>query len=412
MTIPFTLKPVGLNDKLIGRSEFIQQLLYYIQSDISFSILGGRRCGKTTILQRLCREQDQEGMENTVIVYWDAQAPSNNIINDILKRIAREESEEIKQKIEFLQKKFTNPFEQLEALLYWFRDTEPKKKLVVIMDEFDALEDISKAKKNTEIDYSTFFNLRSLHTHFSENLVFILASPKHIDDLSIANEKGSGFLNMFLEVYLPLLEIKENTFYEKYLTTEELEDFIKRVGGLENLNTIYNWAGTNPYLLQKIGLEYYPITKNKTLSASISKVQSSVVKEAKRWLEKKYFTIENLVEILKFDKAIDYDSDNKNYLQAYCLINTLNKSNGIVISLMINQILAQESNKLSERFDSDSKFKNRLIRAYKRFDVQKSSIFSPYFDDLLILGWIELIEGGFAKLLNPELLNFEENVNN
>jgi tetratricopeptide (TPR) repeat protein len=240
--------PVGDSPAFFGRADVLSEVLRVLHHPQNNAIVlyGQRRIGKTSILQELETKLPHEGAY--FLILFDLQNKATCPLAEVLEELAYKISEALKQEEPNLGKKPEIAFRQ------WLSTVLPTDtSLVLLFDEFDALED-HKAKQAS----TTFFPyLQELLNVDPKHLNFVFVIGRKIDDLK-------NTLSLLKEVTTT-----------KRISLLEHQDTVKLIRFSENNNSLYwsndaiekIWQLTNghPYLTQHLCSRVWEnIDKNKS----------------------------------------------------------------------------------------------------------------------------------------------------
>ena len=199
---PYSLEPVRKATDLIGRSEQTRQLISKIKAPSigSFCIYGQRRVGKTSVVAAL---ESMPEVEDITILYLDT---GGFIVPD-----ARETVNKLGRKIctLLLQRKsllsglpvpnFDGALSPLDDFLSSVLERDPDLRLVIVLDEFDALP--PQLYRKGEISHALFMTLRSLSAR--DPVGFILVGGETMSE--ILSTQGE-ILNKFRPLRIDYME--------------------------------------------------------------------------------------------------------------------------------------------------------------------------------------------------------------
>jgi hypothetical protein len=214
-----------------NRLEMIEEVIAGLKRGESFAIVGGRRLGKTTLLQRLHKEitmqQDHTGLFS---IYFDAQnMPGASSAAEAMEWIKRSVGVAINfdlmRRDEWLGEWVIRVVEKMKCL-----------RLILLIDEFDSF-------REYEWRHIFFNNLRALiHNSpgISEKLSIVVTGGRAMQDMR--NSPGSPLANVLTWKYLSLLN-EEDT---KRLVHEPTAGrFHFSVG-----ETVWKNTGGHPFIAQ------------------------------------------------------------------------------------------------------------------------------------------------------------------
>lgn len=190
---PYSLEPVVNAEELIGRSEHTRRLIAKIraQSVGSFCVFGQRRVGKTSVVVTL---EDMPELESTTIVYLETgmfiDPDSRETINNLGVKICTALLEQRPMLAGLSPPEFAGALAPLDAFLSAAFRRDPSLRLVVVLDEFDALP--PDLYRRGDLSHAFFMTLRSLSA--KRSLGFILVGgEKMVEILSTQGEVLNKF---------------------------------------------------------------------------------------------------------------------------------------------------------------------------------------------------------------------------
>ena len=201
-TDPYSLEPVRTADDLIGRSEHTRRLISKLraQSVGSFCISGQRRVGKTSVVFTLAHLPVLKDitilyLETGMFIDPDAQETINRLGNKIC-RILLERRPMLAG---LTTPNFTGALAPLDGFLSTAFVRDPDLRLVVVLDEFDALP--PELYRRNKISHAFFLTLRSLSAQ--QPLGFILVGGERMAE--ILSTQGE-VLNKFRRLQIDYLD--------------------------------------------------------------------------------------------------------------------------------------------------------------------------------------------------------------
>ena len=234
MSNPYTLNPVSapvyFNEKLGPHGALANRVLQNITRvdplPDSFSILGERRFGKTSLLKYL--ERNAAGTPNLVVASIDMlslnpQSPTGFYRMLTLSLLEAGELETDDPPLDY------NGF-----FKFLIKLKKSGKRLILLIDEFDLV------ARATEFDMPFFENLRSLAMRYPFG--FVVASVAPLNKIAHSDVNGSPFFNFFLQERLGPLNQREAEELVKNLPGSSFSD--------AEANGIISFSGTHTYFLQ------------------------------------------------------------------------------------------------------------------------------------------------------------------
>lgn len=388
----FTLNSITNRKKLIGRDKFITKIKEdYIANLASVLLVGGRRSGKTSLLKCISNDTSN-GLK---FVYIDIQAVEKDLQGFVINSL----NESIGCKLD-----------SISGCLDYFYENVFKanhNKLVIVLDEIDLL-----MEKNISTRH-LFSHLRAALTKYgSEFLVFVLAAPLRLREIEIDAERGSGFLNMFIEEFIPLIETEPKAFYRDYLESCQPEsdnsyDDLKLLFSSDNLEKLYTWVGKHPYILQQVGFEIIKEKLDPTndITKLMSKTHELLRDNVLSYIKKGYLSKDAMALLYLGQFNPSFLTDNSNVLTAWCFTNEKHGLNGEIIKSLLQSIIIHYINEGISSNDS------HIFESYRRFypEIEKLKnkpvdidVLSVYgFTDYLLAGLVSIDSGGMLKAHEP-----------
>lgn len=178
---------VGGTSQFIGRQSILKEVLTTLDkpSDNVIVLYGRRRIGKTSILKEL--EVRLSGKQLYVPVYFDLEDKQNLTIDNLLielsssivKAVTNDESK---------QNQFTNPPTEYTFYAQFIPkvldDLSSNSSLVLLLDEFDALEIEEKKQQREQVATVILPYLRRLTNLNQQQLKFVFVIGREVSDLS------------------------------------------------------------------------------------------------------------------------------------------------------------------------------------------------------------------------------------
>ena len=236
---PFNFgRPVKGKD-FYNRKAEIERAIGFIKNLQSFSIIGERRIGKTSLLEHVLSREvlEKYGVdpEKTAIVFLNMgglhKVAKEVFIEAVLKQL-REHTQ--------VRKESSDVFEVLEA--YIENLVSGGKKVIVAFDEFEIIASM--------LDEQLSSWLR--HIFQGSNVMAITASQTTIGKLAKLGGTASPIFNIFGNLTLGLF-LKDDSEHM-------IREMFQR-GGIdlkrEEISFLADLSGGNPYFIQFIGYDYY-----------------------------------------------------------------------------------------------------------------------------------------------------------
>jgi len=245
-------QPISKPDRFIGREDELRGILSELRREMSISIVGERRIGKTSLLKFLQIKLPDEASTlpaegstldapETYFIYLDLQMMESkdkpiDFWNEVLDELAdRVPDSELKDTIQnFGQAGMINT----RTLNKLFRKLgNAGLSIVLLLDEFDGLAD------NPNFGPDFFYGLRSLV--INHRLALVTTSYTELSNLSLTDKVGaSPFFNIFSKFYLGSFKPNEvNHFFDHYLAGTGIQFSSQEIDFLVSI------AGFHPYYL-------------------------------------------------------------------------------------------------------------------------------------------------------------------
>ena len=280
---PYSLEPVSNANELIGRSEQTRLLISKLkaQSVGSFCIYGQKRVGKTSVVATLA---DMPEVESITILYLDTGMfivpDARETINNLGMKICTVLLQRNPGLTGLTAPHFNGALSPLDDFLTAAFGLDPALRLVVVLDEFDALP--SELYRRGNVSHAFFMTLRSLSARRplgfilvgGEGMSEILSTqgevlnkfrPLRIDYLErqsqwsdfveLVRRPVEGWATITDEAVTKLYDVTAgNPFFTKFVCTELVEDMKRRrdayVTGVEMdraIRTAVNQAAINHF---------------------------------------------------------------------------------------------------------------------------------------------------------------------
>ncbi|MDM8558618.1 ATP-binding protein [Candidatus Parabeggiatoa sp. HSG14] len=234
-----TGNPVGNGPAFIGRADVLREVLNVLKhpKNNAIVLVGQRRIGKTSVLHELKANLSKESIYHPI--YFDLQDKSQKLLKELLQALANKISDEFQQdKLDLLNNPENTFHQWLQKLL---NDLPQEKSLVLLLDEFDVIDDSGDKQQAG----TTFFPyLRDLLDIDHQRLNFVFVTGRKIDDLS----------NIFLELFKgitnkPVSLLDHNDTVELIRLSEKNKTLNWKNNAIEKI-----WQLTNghPYLTQHL----------------------------------------------------------------------------------------------------------------------------------------------------------------
>jgi len=164
---------VGNSPAFVGRDDVLREVLNVVRHDNQNAIIlfGQRRIGKTSVLRELEARLPKEG--DCLPVFFDLQDHAKQSLGQVLQTLANKISERLPN----VNSNLASPPEQ--NFQTWLAKISPEKKLVMLLDEFDAM--ASNQQQTTKF----FIYLRDLLENLDKKRInFVLAVGRNATDLN------------------------------------------------------------------------------------------------------------------------------------------------------------------------------------------------------------------------------------
>ena len=254
MSNPYNYSEPG--NCFVGYKDLRDNICNNLQNNHSYAIIGGRRCGKTSILMQIENDLKKAAESDSSIIprrfsvnELSAVSPAilfETIFNLIVRDIDLKHSQ-----TEFAEYQSGYEYQIFKENLDKISETQKQKygpdwKIILVIDELDA--DVSKLS-----DDQFFQNLRHLdmESRFKRHFRLIVTGVKDMADLIMAGSPLNHLKNEFLRI----------------LSLQEMEQLVKKGFSPEDYSAydllpLYELTGGHPYLIQGI-LEIIWNTKDK-----------------------------------------------------------------------------------------------------------------------------------------------------
>lgn len=237
---PFTIDPIRKKEEFVGRKNLISKVKDQLFNGQSCCIVGERKSGKTSFLNRMSNEFKEGGDMKFVLL--DMQGLIHYSPEKILGRIANCADKNMSEE--------EMGYEEFENFI-------DGRRVILALDEISAI----KGNRKIKSDFLEF--LRYIANKF--DVVYLIANEETLCEMEKMYPKASSpFFNIFI------------SFYLDYFTEGESKELIQK-GGEEFLKKYGEWiiekAYYHPFLLQLICLtlfKYYRETEGNTESILLS----------------------------------------------------------------------------------------------------------------------------------------------
>ncbi len=228
---------VGGSEAFVGRTDIlgsVKQVLAHPQQN-AIVLFGQRRIGKTSILQEL---KKRLGSEQSVVykpVFFDLLGKTYQPLKETLQELAYNICDVLE--IDKIRLENIDDFHQqwLPSILKQY----PTISLVLLLDEFDALEDDAKFRNTQE---SFFYYLRDHLLGVSPRINFVFALGRNVGDLS----------NVAMSVFKNILSVRVSLL--AHADTVQLIKFSEINASLnwsdESISKVWQLTSGHPFLTQ------------------------------------------------------------------------------------------------------------------------------------------------------------------
>ena len=246
---PYSLEPVARADDLIGRSEETRLLISKIraQSLGSFCIYGQRRVGKTSVVATLA---DMPELADTTILNLETGnvivPDARETINNLAKTICTNLLQGNPRLRGLTVPDFAGALAPLDGFLTAAFRLDPSLRLVVVLDEFDALP--PALYRRGDVSHAFFMTLRSLSAR--RPLGFILVGGEKMAE--ILSTQGE-VLNKFRPLRIDYLERQSQWSDFVQLVRRPVEDWATIAD--EAVTTLYGVTAGNPFFTKFVCAE-------------------------------------------------------------------------------------------------------------------------------------------------------------
>ncbi|MEM7117439.1 MAG: winged helix-turn-helix domain-containing protein [Chloroflexota bacterium] len=250
-----------------GRQRELAKAINLLRHGQSISVIGPRRIGKTSFLNRLMADSlFAEGAETAVFLSIDGMLCSSLTPAEFLAYL-------LDELIDQTQLEPPTASSSLAALTFAIRTLRWQGKIVLIfIDEFEAL------SQNPYLDETFFSQLRGLAMQFDATYITASAQPLLALTYAKASVLSSPFFNIFASVPLGLFSLDEANELLLGLSKREERPFSP-----QTIATILDWAGTHPLLLQIAAYYAFDVLANE--APDLTTARASFVQDAhSHWL--------------------------------------------------------------------------------------------------------------------------------
>jgi len=235
---PFNFSKPVKGEYFYNRTKEIENAVGFTKNLQSFSVVGERRIGKTSLLEHILSEEilKDHGIdpEKYIIVHFNMGElygiTKDMLIETIVEKIRAQERIEVNS---------GNTFEELSA--YVAELGSNGKNLIIALDEFEVIAPILNG------DFSYW--LRSIFE--KPHAMAITASRITVGEIG-SGGTASPLFNIFGNLFLKLFSQKET---EKMISEMFLRGGVKLDS--KEISFLAKLSGGNPYLIQFIGYHYY-----------------------------------------------------------------------------------------------------------------------------------------------------------
>ena len=309
----FTLTPVS-GSGFVGREELANELLAELlsQNKIGFSISGGRRIGKTSLLKEVVRRINLSSKNKRIkVIYVSVWKVSPNTVDEFVQILSEATiaafQDELPNKFKFEEllatgaraldrflkglKLSATVAKDLElSVSYIRRDSDDvtgaitkafslpedlaeltKTRCVLIIDEFPSLTELSYGRKNQVIGESIIKLVRTLYEDFKLTKLTIAGSERSTLENLVTKARAPFYKQLLLREVEPFNEEELSEFIQHYLP--------KTVFDKQAFDELFQVSGGIPYNLQLLGQEIRLRDLNTIKKGDIETIVNSVLKK-------------------------------------------------------------------------------------------------------------------------------------
>lgn len=237
--------PVGGGEAFIGRADVLREVLRMLArpNENALLLYGQRRIGKTSVLQELRERLPTEGSYHPV--YFDLQDQASVPVGQLLRSLARCMGQELGLDVPELDEANTEVAFQETFLPEVLSRFPEESKLVLLLDEFDVLDNPSEGKSSEQF----FPYLRHLLNQYLQRLQFVFVIGRRPEDLTnITNSVFKG-----IRSYPVSLLTEEDT--GKLVRLSEKNESLSWTD--DAVGQVYALTGGHPFLTQQLCQEVW-----------------------------------------------------------------------------------------------------------------------------------------------------------
>jgi hypothetical protein len=258
---PYSLEAVDNEDELFGRKEIISQLLAQAKNKNMGSsfIHGQKRVGKTSVVKTLKKIIEKLYPKEFNVIYLErGEFQTENEIGT-LRNLATRITEEIMRYTNIKIKPpdyydVNSPIIKLAEFISSLIDENPKRKILMILDEFDELP--NKLYKRGPTGDAFFSTIRSLSG--KSNLSFILVGSENMRH--ILDFQGYA-LNKFRVITLNYFDRKEHWYDFQELIRKPVSNWF--IISDDAIITIYELTAGNPFFTKLVCSSLFKVMVNR-----------------------------------------------------------------------------------------------------------------------------------------------------
>ncbi len=242
-TPPYTINPIKERKDLFGRDAILHQLILHASAGTSTFLWGQKRVGKTSVLQVLKNELDKTEKITCIMLRMGQLAALHE--GQIAFTIAERLCEKLlcDDSIAPLESHFGAGMSRLIPFVEKIISLYPKKKILVIIDEFDDLDPSFYTGQRGKLFVKALRSLSEI------GLTFFFVGSERMDTIYT---KHSVDLNKWVNVYLDCIDSREDC---KQLVLKPVEGIIEFQA--ECVDFILDYCCGNPFYMHLLCSEIF-----------------------------------------------------------------------------------------------------------------------------------------------------------
>jgi energy-coupling factor transporter ATP-binding protein EcfA2 len=239
---PYKINPINNLKELFGRDAILSDLMLHSSAGTSTFLWGQKRVGKTSILQVLAKELEKERNFACVLLRMGELAAfhEGQLAHTIAKRLSEKVSN---TDIVSSEQEFGAGMSRLIPFMESLVRTSPEIKFIVIIDEFDDLDQAFYTGQRGKLFVKALRSLSEI------GLTFFFVGSERMDTIYT---KHAVDLNKWVNVYLDCIESREDC---KKIVVRPLEGKIEYQP--ECVDSIIDYCGQNPFYMHLLCSEVF-----------------------------------------------------------------------------------------------------------------------------------------------------------